>query len=288
MRFRRTYRLVFAVALLTLAAAAAKPIAKWIDLHWAGGMLKDTWGALRWHEDWRAATPLPTDSDAAWLYAASRPIRIAHAIGASGTTAANTLGAVLPAVHDGFKLFEVDLWLDTRGELRCQHDDATATPLGEGECTLARLLPRVAELNGWVILDIKSDFAATGDAVMKLVVQNKLASHVVFQLYRADQLALFGKWARQAPLPLPIVTTYASHRSVQHIADQAKVLNIRVLTLPLEDAQMLHERPPGVAVLVHPVHNCIDWRHASAAHFDGIYANTALACGAWTTPTPNP
>jgi hypothetical protein len=246
--------------------------------------LKDAWGSIRWHEDWGTATPLPTGLDSSWLDGATRPVLVAHALGASGTRAANTLEAIAPSARDGFRLYEVDLWLDSAGELRCQHEDETASSLGPDDCTLARLIPRVAALGGWVILDIKSDFAATGRAIVRLLQANGLASRVVFQIYRADQVELFAQWARQVPLAEPLVTTYASHRSVQHIADHALALNVRVLTLPLADVPLLKRRPTGVKVLVHPVHTCADWRQARDVRVDGMYTLVGLDCGAWTPP----
>jgi len=282
------YQVVAVAALFVGATILAKPTAKWIDLHWAGGALKDTWGDLRWQEDWGSAVPLPAGLDGSWLDSAKRPVVIAHAIGASGTIAADTIEALAPAEQDGFRLFEVDLWLDAAGELRCQHDDKTADPLFTTDCTLARLLPRVAALGGWVVLDIKSDFPAAGRAVLQLVRSNGLARHVVFQLYRADHLTLFAQWVQLAPFAEPIVTTYASHRSVQHIADHAQALRVRALTLPLVDMPMLQRRPAGVALLVHPVHNCVDWRTARDNHVTGIYTLTHLQCGDWVTPATPP
>ncbi|MEP7098978.1 MAG: hypothetical protein ABI781_00620 [Burkholderiales bacterium] len=266
----------------------AKPFAKWVDLHWTGGALKDTWGALRWQEDWETAVPIPAGLDGSWRDQAEIPIRVAHALGASGQPGANTLAALDLAAQDGFHLFEVDLWLDPAGELRCQHNDETALPLATGDCTLARLLPRVASLGGWVVLDIKSDFEQTGNAVLQLLRSNGLASRVVFQLYRAHELRLFSKWARQAALAEPLVTSYASHRSVQHIADHARALNVRVMTLPLSDMPMLTRRPEGLTILVHPVHDCEDWARARKDRTAGIYTLTGLRCGAWAKPDSQP
>lgn len=278
MTLRQGMRWIAAAMLLTVAVFFAKPASKWTDRHWTHGAIKDAWGSLRWREDWESAEALPSDLDDAWLGVAARPLRIAHAIGASGTSNANTLDALAAAMRDGFRLIEVDLWLDADGELRCQHDDDTAAPLRPGDCTLGRLLPRVAAMGGWVVLDIKSDFAAAGRAVLDLVRSNGLARHVVFQLYRAGDLELFAQWARQAPLAEPIVTTYASHRSAAHIAKYAPALHVRALTTPLEDLPILQQRPPGILLLVHPVHNCVDWRQARNAGVTGIYTLTRLQC----------
>ncbi len=212
-------------------------------------------------------------------------MRIAHALGASGSPEADTLSAFAQSRAEGFLLFEVDVWLDSAGRLRCFHgpdDGAESTfnppPLQASDCTLDSLLKSLAEGPGWLVLDIKTDFERTGARIVERLRGDDLARRVVFQLYRPAHLALFAAWATAVPLPAPIVTVYAAHRGVQHIADQLPMLGVRALTLPLPRAAALQHRPTGVVVLMHPVHDCAAQLEARLAGADGIYTLSGMRC----------
>jgi hypothetical protein len=208
-------------------------------------------------------------------------VPIAHALGASGLPQANRLQAFQASLADGFRHFEVDIWLDDQRHLRCHHGNSEAgSPplLTAGDCTLETLLPLLVAAQGWLVLDIKTDFEATGRRIVDLLRGQLAARQVVFQLYRPAHLALFADWAAELPLPAPIVTVYAAHRGVQHIADHLRALNVQVLTLPLDKTGALLTKPAGVALLVHPVHDCAAWARAVGWGAQGVYTLQGLRC----------
>jgi hypothetical protein len=209
------------------------------------------------------------------------PWRIAHAFGASGRPQANSLAALVASLVAGLTLFEVDLWLDPQGRIRCFHGDDQGhapPPFAAGDCTFDTLLPQLAAAPGWLVLDIKTDFEATGRRIVDALRGQAVARQVVFQLYQPAHLALFSAWAAEAPFAAPIVTVYAAHRGVQHIANALQTLNVHALTLPLDKRHLLDQRPSAVALLVHPVHNCEDLSAAMAWGAQGIYTLSDLQC----------
>lgn len=274
-----TAGLGLALVLLTIGLAlSAPPAVRWADHHWAGGRLKDAWGAAWWRESWADAMPLPPGLDEQWLASARAPLRVAHALGAAGSADANTLTALTAAARDGMRLFELDVWLDAAGALRCHHGPGDPLPSRLGDCTLESVLPRVVEHDGWLVLDIKTDFERTGERIIRLLDTNRTGRRVIFQLYRPAHTALFAAWSDRTALASPIVTAYASHRSVQHIADHLNGLHVKALTIPLESLPLLRRLPPGVALFLHPVHDCAAWQAAAPGSGRGIYTLSGLKC----------
>lgn len=280
-RFTRWWALLVAVVVMAAAGLAAVPAGRqWlhdVDARLFGERVMDTMTRLRSGEDWSMAEPLRTGQDYAWLRAGGSPIRVAHALGESGASTANTLAAARRAYEAGLRILEVDLVLEN-GELRCQHDRGPQDHLVKDGCTfetLMRLLPKDA----WVVLDIKTDFEAVGQQVVDHVKGTEDAHRVVFQLYRPVDFALFNRWQAEAPLPGPLLTAYLAHRRIDHVAQQAMRIGVQALTLPLDRLPALTSRPAGAAVLVHPVHNCAAW--ADAMHrADGVYVLSTLRCAA--------
>lgn len=247
------------------------------DVAWFGESLQDAWGRFILGEDWARVTPLRQPQNYAWLDAAGpAPMRIAHALGDSGGAEANSVAAMQHAVTAGMRLLEVDLSLEPGGELRCAHDPGA--PRAMQACTLESLMAALPA-GAWVILDIKSDFAATGARVVDALRANGQAKQVVFQLYRPEDVALFERWQAQLSLPGPIVTAYLSHRSVETVARESARLGVRAFTLPMWRLAAFSHRPDGLSVFVHPVHDCEAWHEAQVAHARGIYTRTDVRCG---------
>lgn len=288
MRLRRggtgTIRFAVVVAVMLVIALAVpsgrtkiKALAHDADVAWFGEHLQDVWGHFALGEDWAPVHPLRQPQDYQWLDGAGvSPVRIAHALGDSGGPEANSVAAMRRAVAAGMRLLEVDLSLEAGGELRCAHDPGT--PRATQACTFESLMAALPA-GAWVVLDIKSDFAMTGERVVQALRANGRARQVVFQLYRPEDVALFERWQAQLDLPGPIATAYLSHRSVDTVARESARLGVRAFTLPMWRLAAFSHRPDGLSVFVHPVHDCQAWHEAQAARVRGIYTRTDVRCG---------
>jgi glycerophosphoryl diester phosphodiesterase len=260
-----------------------KSVIRWIDLNYYNENIYDTWGSITTNEDWSKAQPLPKNLDKSWL--ASRKIDniyyIAHALGGSGTLTANTYAAFEESRNRGFKLYEVDIFLDEAGHLRCYHGPDTPSAFNPKEsCILDTLLPMIDKAEGWVVLDIKTDFQITGNKIIDLVKINHLSQRVIFQLYHPDELSWFSEKARQVSLPVPIVTVYESKRSANHIANHTQKLNIDVLTVPFKRLRSMKKFNARVKLFTHPIHNCKDWEKVhQGVEINGIYALSSTDIG---------
>jgi hypothetical protein len=237
----------------------------------------DSLARLRSAEDWSGAQALRPGQDYTWLKAGAAPLRIAHALGDAGLPTANTLGAMRAAYQAGLRVFEVDLVLEG-GELHCQHDPGPQPGIARDGCTFGALL-RALPADAWLVLDLKTDFTGTGQQVVERLKAHADARRVVFQLYRPEDFARFNGWQREIALPGPIATAYLAHRRVDHVAFHVARSGVRAFTLPLQRLPALHERPAGMAVLVHPVHDCGALASAGAAQVDGLYTRASLRCG---------
>lgn len=248
-----------------------------VDAIVLGERAMDTLARLRSDEDWSKAAALRPDQDYAWLRAGGAPVRIAHALGSSGSATANTLAAARRAHAAGFRLFEVDL-VQEGGELRCQHDPGPQGNMVKDGCTFDTLIAELPS-DAWLVLDIKTDFERVGQRIVDRVKGTGDARRIVFQLYRPEDVALFNRWQLQAPLPGPILTAYLAHRRIDHVAAQASRIGVHAFTLPLDRLPALSTRLVDGVVLVHPVHNCDSWKEA-LRHADGVYTLSALRCSA--------
>lgn len=251
-----------------------------VDRRWLDEALMDWLARWKGQEDWRRAERLSAQQDDAWTRATPAPIRIAHALGEAGKSGANSLSALARAHADGIRVFEVDLRLDG-GVLRCEHDEAPLNKAvdsnGDPGCRLETLMAALPA-DSWLVLDIKTEFAAAGEQVMQVLKQTGRARQIVFQLYRPEQLALFNRWQALQPLSAPIVTAYRSHRAVNHIAAALAQRGVHDLALPLERLPAMTERPPGLRLHVHPVHTCQDLLAARSADVSGVYVLGGLTC----------
>lgn len=269
------------VALIAAAGLAATADGRqWLhrmDARFLGERGMDTFTRWRSEEDWSTVSPLRAGQDYRWLRGGGTPVRIAHALGESGTTTANTLAAARRAYAEGLRLLEVDL-VQEDGELRCQHDLGPQRDLVKDGCSFDTLIAAVPR-DVWFVLDIKTDFAAVGKRIVDRAVETGDADRVVFQLYRPEDFVLFNRWQARAPLPGPILTTYLAHRRIDHVAAQASRIGVGAFTLPLDRLPALSVKPAGAAVLIHPVHSCASWALA-LSRADGVYTLSSLRCGA--------
>lgn len=247
---------------------------RWLDRNLFGEALKDGLGRFVYEEDWGSVAKLPTRLDYSWLPDASRPILVAHALGEASGPGENSLAALHRSLQLGVRLLEIDIWLDERNILRCHHGPAVPAPFAVGDCTLPAALHAADEQGAWLILDIKTDFKATGEQIVKQLSSDPAIVRAVFQLYRPGDVDAFTDWSSQLPLPGPIVTAYRARRSVQHLEVHAARIGVRVLTIPLERAPALKVLHPSLALLVHPIHSCESARLAMQFPVAGMYVRS--------------
>lgn len=265
-----------ALGLAALATSPGRAAVHWLDAQLLAETLKDTWGRW-WHrEDWQAAPELPRGLDASWLREAGRPVLIAHALGEAGQPGQNTLAAMRRSQDRGLRLMEVDVWRDDLGELRCHHGPARPAPLQPGECTLPLLARAAAETGTWLVLDLKTEFKSTGEAILHALADPAVTARLVFQLYQPADAGTFAAWASRHRLAAPIVTAYQAHRSVRHVAHHAARIGAAALAVPMQRATALGAVPPSLTLMVHPVKDCDAVRRAAGLSAQGLYVMSAL------------
>lgn len=268
-------------ALLALAMALGLPWIKsalrWVDVRWLDESLSDAWAEWHHGEDWSTVAALPASLDYRWLDLASSPILVAHALGEAGEPAQNSLAALQRSLDAGLRLLEVDIWLDSAGTLRCHHGPQEPAPVTVDACTLERALDAAASNGAWLILDIKTDFAATGEVIARRFASHPQSPRLIFQLYRPVDIALFDAWASRMRLAGPIVTAYKARRSLYHIATHARRIGVRSLAFPLSRSTAFPRTATSLKVLVHPVHDCAAWVVAREIPADGAYVSATMA-----------
>jgi hypothetical protein len=260
--------------LLILSGSIFIPAVRWIDRHVLDERIRDVVGRLYYHENWSEPYHFTGALDYTWMTAGNN-ILIAHALGAATRPDENTLSAMQASFDRGIRIFEVDLWLDAEGYVRCHHGPATPPAYRQGACLWQQVLSKAVAFDGWVVLDIKTDFRATAETILASLPDRAAAKHVIFQLYHPGDLPLFAHWATEYPLAGPIVTAYLARRSLQHIARSIALTEIRALTIPLERRKFLGNLPTGLNLFVHPVHDCAAFRAAQPAK--GVYVTNDLA-----------
>lgn len=265
------------LAALALTWPAIRPVVRWADVNWFNESLSDAWAGWRHGEDWSVLRPLRANLSYRWLTDAGHPILIAHALGESGSPGQNTLEAMQRSQQAGLHILELDVWLDDTGELRCHHGPDLPGPAQPGTCTLERALEIAQRGDLWLVLDIKTDFATSGSAIIERFGMRPMVSRLIFQLYRPADVVLFDQWTTRVPLPGPIVTTYAAHRSLTHIAHHSRRIGIRAFTYPLERRAARPQKDASLVHLVHPVHDCSAVQQAREADADGFYVTRSLA-----------
>jgi hypothetical protein len=262
------------IGLMALALAWVPIVStiKWVDNHVAHGLFRDAKGRWFNKEDWSTIPALPARPDYSWL---PRATLIAHALGGRYGTDENSYSALDTATAAGLSVLEVDIWRDDSGVLRCHHGPAAPGPVKATDCIWPTLLEKASAANVWLIVDIKTEFAPTAQAILQGLPTPEAGRRVIFQLYKPEHVALYARWSRQYRLAGPIVTTYEAFRSPGHIAEHIARSGIEALALPLERRASLSPVPARLAVLVHPIHNCDEAR--SAAPAAGLFVSTDTA-----------
>ena len=265
---------VFTVALVVLGGLTKHRLHE-IDQRIFHEALKDTFARVVVNEDWSSVASLGPSQNYNWLLQQNGTIGIAHGLGEiSGQ--ANSLPALRRSLLAGFKFFEVDLWLDSSG-LHCFHGPGDPPSFSENDCTFDTLLAALPS-DAWLILDIKTDFEPTGNRVVETLRRHGQANHVIFQLYKPEQFELFSRWQAVLPLPGPIVTAYVARRSANTIAAGAAHAGVHAFTLPLDRLNGFSNRPPGLAVFVHPIDDCASLERARGDGVRGVYMENNLGC----------
>lgn len=277
-RLRQLARLGVIAASVALIVLGADQV-KRLDRLYFAERVKDVFAALYWQEDWSPLDGKLWGLDYGWLEApASLPRRIAHALGDAGTPTANTLQAQHMAIARGLRILEVDLWLDERtGLVVCHHGPPGPVP-GDPGCTLDQLARAITGYGVWLVLDLKTDFSATGEAALAVLARHGLEQRAIVQLYQPDHAAIFRRWHERLALPGPIVTSHMAHRSLNHVARHVWSSGARVLAIPLERSLAMTDLPRGIELFVHPVHTCGQLAQANALGASGVYALSWLSC----------
>lgn len=276
--------IIFALTLLLPLSPVRQSLmygGRWFDDHICGQWLREIWGRLRWHEDWSGMVDVH-GLDYSWL-PDERPVRIAHALGAAGEPLQNSLKAFDTSVKAGFKLMEVDLWLDPQRHLRCHHAEVggvegMAAP-AVSECDATGLFAALARTpDVWLVLDLKSGFAETGDTALQAARQANVDDRLIFQIYQPSDSQTFEVWRKTYPLPGPIVTTYRAHRPIWSVLPAVQAKGYRAVALPLDSVPMIPAGHGGARLLVHPVHDCGSLQRLQASGISGFYMLNHLSC----------
>lgn len=252
-----------------------------LDRAYAGERLKDIKGILTSDVDWTTLPASMRESyNYSWLdsYDRTGPLKIAHGLGGRGEDS-NTLKALKASQKAGMTVFEVDIWPYKDDMLLCHHGPAEpVTPLPENVCTLPVLMDRLGP-EDYVVLDIKKDVLPTARRIFEQIKDPADRRKLIFQLYAPDHVREFRKWHKDYDLPGPIVTTYRSKRSLNHIyAALSGKTNMRIMTVPIDRLSALRQHDSNIRVFTHPVSTCADKGYALSQSVSGLYLKNILTC----------
>jgi hypothetical protein len=248
---------------------------RYVDKNYLNETLKDFRAQLQSDEDW-SSLPEAVAYDYRWLeaYDGDEFIRIAHALGGRGD--ANTFAAYEAATRKGYRLFEVDLWLDENKRIRCHHGPEKPNPLDAESCTLDRLLARLSP-GEYLVLDIKTDFFETSRVIIDGLKNTPEIEKIIFQLYLPDHIAQFSLWMETYPLAGPIVTAYSSSRSLNHVYKAVEKSGIKAMSFPIERLPAI-KADRKIRLFAHPIANCDDIKKLSLEGVHGAYVKNDLDC----------
>ena len=241
------------------------------------------------HESWASVNTLRDSGlnlEDKWVYLLSQRSRVVmHALG--DYSRRNSLAGVSSSAAKGAEFFEVDIFLDESGRLRCHHGPEYPEPYQAGDCEFALLLSTLPQ-NSFLILDVKTNFVTTANEVLKELSQKEMSesrSKVIFQLYLPSHLRWFVEAGRRHPDVLrnkPIVTLYRTH-SYAPFVSLASPDFVGAITYPwsrldmksLESFLFKVNKP----LLTHAISDCNALMDAIDSGVVGIYGpNTLLDC----------
>ena len=264
--------------MLVLAYIFAKPILAYVDNHFFDDLLRDSRAKIFYKEDWGAVPQLPRNLDYSWVNA-ERPLRIGHALGASGSINANQLAALADAHSSGLRVLEVDIWLTEDDELRCFHGPGEPGPFLFDSCNFERLLLASSTWKPWLMLDIKTDYSKTAKRIIKVLQKYPQESNrIIFQLYQPIDIVEFKKLNSDIQLAGPVITGYASNSSTNMLVKAALLSGIKVLTMTFQRKESLTANTEGLSLMVHPIHDCFQFNRAISSGFNGVYTLSGLRC----------
>lgn len=280
MKSRSVILMILALSCLAVLLSSVPQVIALVDRELFSERLRDIRAELFHSETWNQIPQLAPDLDYSWLQG-PYPLRIGHALGAADSRDANELSALPAARAAKLKVLEVDIWLADDQTLRCFHGPGDPGPLLATTCTLERLIEATEPWQPWIVLDIKTDFSATSNAVAQYLKRHQEVSRrVIFQLYRPENVSTFKGLSSQFPLPGPIVTAYMSYSSLNTVARSAARAGVRVVTVPFYRSAALTSLPPGMRAMIHPVRSCDQQRIAESRQFVGVYTLSSLVCKA--------
>ena len=251
-------RVAIAFVLINLLVFG-ETVVRWIDNAILHGTIKDTIGWVTSDEDWSSIPIQSIDFDRTWINYNERPFRIAHALGGSGTKNSNTFSAFEQSKKSGYTLFEVDISLTSDNKLLCLHDPKSITSADQSKrktCEFNELLRLVDRTDIWLVLDIKTNFDSTATKILDVARSLNLTNILIYQLYKPSDFSWIQEASKNHRLPFPIVTTYMSKRSSNHILRETSILGLDIVTVPLVKLRSIRNKPTGTILMTHPVHTC--------------------------------
>jgi len=276
---KRTLCLLTAIIVLCITMLAAYLYrtelfyaARHVDKHYLGEALKDLKARFETDEDWHVASK-PRRYNYEWLENADSPIFIAHGLGGRGN--ANSYAAFEESRALGFGLFELDIFLDNQGYLRCHHGPEAPEPFSGNDCTLPALMERLQD-DEFIVLDIKTPFAETAAAIIEQTKEHRHSERLIFQLYFPEQIAIFHQYMELVPLAGPIISVYNSKRSLNHAFRGIQKSGIKAFAFPYPRMPALTEQDQDITLFTFHVKNCRMQKDAFANGIDGIYIRNDL------------
>lgn len=256
-------RLYFKVALLCILAIGAL-------LCLPREHIKNILSYSLYYENWQLLKGQTVKYDYSWLDSTDNQIFIAHALGFSNNDMQNTYDAYRISRLNGFRYFEVDLWLDRTNTLRCHHGPGEPDPLTLNSCQFPELARRVCADRNYLILDIKTDFYITVEHIARKL-ESLDTSCIIFQLYHPEDFEIFDAIQRKYNLIGPIFTYYLSRRNVAQVINTVRNYGIKAVTIPNYVPIKRSDIAYNVRIFTHPVASCSDFYKAKKIGAVGFY-----------------
>lgn len=233
-------------------------------------MLRDVLSYTIYKEEWELIKGRKFNFDYSWMSSNNEKIRIAHALGFANADMRNSFEGYVKAKRAGFKFYEVDLWLDEQGIVRCHHGPDLPSIFKIGDCSFSTIQEKVCSDGNYLVLDIKTDFASTMRIIEpQLLLISKRC--IIFQLYKPSDFLIFEIVAEKHNLLGPIYTYYLTRRNIKTVFDIVVSSGVKAITAPISaNLSGLKERDKFF-LLAHPIDDCESYHDASNLSLNGIY-----------------